>query len=251
MGLDYFRVPPPRLWARAGTARPCFATDGLHLWRSRVVDVESFDVGWARRAEPTSSVSGNEPYAVFIDEALCDHPDYRYNRTPPPATRERYFASLRNLFDRLETECGLKVIIALHPKSDYPPEELPGLFGERKIVRGETPALIRDSSLVMQHNSTSTSYAVLHRKPIFFVTSDEIDASWLRRDLDLRSAWLGQQVINIDAGPSQPEGDLKLLPIDERAYARYEESFLRSTRAIGAPPMIVVADHFERDQPGR
>lgn len=246
MGLDYFRVPAPTVWGRAGSARPWFATDGLHLWRSKSVAVESFDVSWARRSEQAPIQSNHEPYAVFIDEALCDHPDYRFNSVPAPVSRETYFDGLRNLFDRLESELGLKTIVALHPKANYSPEELPVLFGSRPILLGQTPALVRHARLVLLHNSTSISYAVLYRKPIMFITSNDIDASWLRPELDLRSSWLNQPVINIDSITGPHQRDLRLPEVIECTYQGYENELLRSRDATSVPPMVAVADCFEK-----
>ena len=251
MGFEYFRIPPPFIWARAGSIRPWFATDGMHLWRSRIASVESFDVAWSRLARNSSTTNISGRYAVFVDEALCDHPDYKLNNAAPPATPEHYFPALQKLFDRIDTELGMQTVVALHPKADYPPEEFSKFFGDRPVIAAQTPALIRDASLVLLHNSTSLSYAAMYRKPAAFITSNEINVSWLRPELDVRAAWLDRPVVNIDAADDEPEGSLAIPDVNERIYAEFEDKLIRTKDAKIGPPMTVVVELFEQLCPSR
>ena len=245
MGLDYFRIPAPLLWGRAGSAREMFSTEGIHLWRSEVVDLESFDVLWARRAEDINMDLGKEAYAVYVDEALRDHPDYEIIDFAPPIQGDVFYKSLSAFFDRVEQTTGLKIIIALHPKASYRQDELVELFGERLVASGKTSQLIKEAALVFMHNSTSVSSAVIYRKPIAFLTSAQIDQSWLRSELDVRSSWLNQPVISIDDPTDAEISRLRSNAIDHAAYQKFEINFLRTPNATKGSAICVIANRFE------
>ncbi|MEO9963465.1 MAG: hypothetical protein ABJ388_03135 [Alphaproteobacteria bacterium] len=245
MGLDYFRIPPPLLWGRAGSWRDPISTEGVHLWRSEVVELESLDVAWARAAENTATNVPDNAFAVYVDESLHDHPDYAITGIPAPVEKESFFPALRRTFDRIEREQGLEVIVALHPKAHYTPQELAQYFGNRQTISAQTPALIQSAALILLHNSTSVTYAVLYRKPILFLTSHDIDKSWLRWDLDVRSYWLSQPVHNIDVGESNNLNAIPKPTVNERRYADFECHFLRSPHARAGTAVEIVADRFE------
>lgn len=245
MGLDYFRIPPPLLWGRAGSWRDLISTEGVHLWRSEVVELESLDVAWARASENAAIDVPNKAFAVYVDESLHDHPDYAITGIPAPVEKESFFPALRQTFDRIEREQGLEVVVALHPKANYSPQELVQYFGDRQAISAQTPALIQNSVMVLLHNSTSVAYAVLSRKPILFLTNHDIDKSWLRSDLDVRSHWLDQPIHNIDVVGSNELNGIPRPIVDERRYADFESHFLRSPLAKAGTAVEIVADRFE------
>ena len=65
-------------------------------------------------------------------------------------------------FDSVEKTTGLKIIIALHPSSNY----TPATFGNRCMLMGKTAELIRDSEAVLAHCSNAINFAVLWNKPL-------------------------------------------------------------------------------------
>jgi len=120
--------------------------------------------------------SSEGDYAVFIDQGLDGHREFVENRAFRQIDIGAYYHQLRNLFARVEAKFGLDVVIAKHPHglSDSLERHLPG----RRIVSGETAKLIAGSSLVIVHNSSAMTIAVLRRKPLLVVFSkDYIEAS--------------------------------------------------------------------------
>lgn len=112
----------------------------------------------------------SEKYITFLDECFPTHPEIKYwkgnnlqNLVQP------YQESLKRLFDRLESEFHKEVVICAHPKSQYKGNE----FGNRKIIKGKTAVLVRESAFVLMHSSTSSSFAILNNKPLILLTSDE------------------------------------------------------------------------------
>lgn len=110
--------------------------------------------------------------AVFIDEYLPYHRDLQAFGNRSPMEAATYYSLLRRLFDRVESELGLRVVIAACPRADY--HDKPGLFGDRKIGYFQTADLVASSRLVIAHCSTAINYAVLFRKPVLLTTTRAI-----------------------------------------------------------------------------
>jgi hypothetical protein len=114
-----------------------------------------------------ADLPADENYAVFLDSMLTNHPDLlRMKKTS--IDRTAYFRKMNALFNYIESVKGMKVIIASHPKASCSEE-----FQGRQLVKGKTNELVRNSALVIVHQSTSLFYAVLDRKPILLAYTDE------------------------------------------------------------------------------
>ena len=114
-------------------------------------------------------------YFVFIDNNIVRHPDYRYHGTKPPVNEKKYLDDLIFFFNLIEKKTKIKILVAANPKSKHEK----GTFGKRKIIYNSTAELIKNSSGVFLHNSTAINFAILFKKPTFFITSDHIKQSWL------------------------------------------------------------------------
>lgn len=172
-------------------------------------------------------------YLVYLDETIAGHEDNKELGLAEPATPERFYPALNKFFDTVEARFGLRVVVAGYPSTKA--VELRQYFGGRDVVFGETATLIRDAKLVLAHASTAISYAVLWRKPIVFLTSDEIASSWYQSWVEAPRAILRSNLVNIDAVPScMAQGDERIQSwtrIDVDAYEGYENCFIRSVSA--------------------
>lgn len=109
-------------------------------------------------------------YAVFLDVDLVNHPDLKRHKRKT-INGSIYFEKLNSFFDYIESNLGLEVVIAAHPKSKYDKQ-----FGNRKCIYNETSNLVVNSSLVLAHHSMSLNFAVLSSKPICLLyTSEFVD----------------------------------------------------------------------------
>ena len=125
-----------------------------------------------------------ENMAVFLDEGMVSHPDFAIAGARPFATAEAYYPALRRYFDRLEADNpGLRVVIAAHPRVSY--DDAGALFGGRAVIAGDTARLVKRCRLTLLHSSTSVNFPVLWKKPMRFLTTDELAASragaWIER----------------------------------------------------------------------
>jgi len=165
-----------------------------------------------------------ERYCVFLDNAQAHNPDIGVEGMPY-LDKARYYASLNGFFKLVEERFGLPVVIAAHPKSDYPPE----LFEGRRILKSLTPELVKDADLVLCHHSTAIGYAVLARKPLLFFFTGEMGTLYAEtriRPMRGFAGCLGAPVLDADALRSSEE--IPAAAVDEKLYADYKYDFLTS-----------------------
>jgi hypothetical protein len=175
-----------------------------------------------------------EPYAVFLDEDMSFHPDYDHSGIEPPTAPGNYYPAMSLFFERFERANGVRVIVAAHPRSHY--ELHPELWNGRTIIQNNTALLVRDADLVMGHATTSLSFAVLWRKPIVFLSTNDLDRSYMGPGIALRSSLLQRPLINVDERPSVIPNQHQLLDINEDAYSRYIAEFIKTP---GTPDLPV------------
>ncbi|HVY59180.1 MAG TPA: hypothetical protein VHA77_15120 [Xanthobacteraceae bacterium] len=236
-GFDYFRLQPPWLWLTAGTAALACASRLPRAWTARRVAVSSFDQMTANtlRDRPVES----RGTAVFLDEAFPDHPDFEILGLRSPVTAERYWPSIERLFRAVEAKTGLRVVVAPHPKTSG---TVPDPIRVRMAEVGRTAELVRESALVLSHVSTAVSFAVLFRRPLLFVTTDEIERSSYRGAVARMSSWFGLRRVNADR--FEP-AELVPQPVSEALYRAYEHAFLRSPDAADRSPWEILRAEAE------
>lgn len=137
--------------------------------KSEVLWAHSFDYDeyLRERIKPDKTDPG---MCVFLDEYVPLHPDNtaaNLSRVP----MQKYYEQMRSFFDHIESTLAVHVVIAAHPRSHY--EDLPGLFGERPVIRGKTAELVKNTGFVIVHQSMSLNFAVLFEKPMMFVVTDD------------------------------------------------------------------------------
>ena len=171
------------------------------------------------RNKPRTLVAGR--YCVFLDINLAFQSDIKligWDYVTPAS----YTASLERFFAWVEERYQVEVVIAAHPKAEYGAR----YFG-RKALKGATPELVRDAEFVISHHSTAISYAVLNRKPLLFVYTDEM----ARIYRDTIVGWMGdfaeylrQPLYNIDALTGS--GEIEVTEPDRERYDLYKYNYL-------------------------
>jgi hypothetical protein len=206
---------------------------------TRVLFIHSMDYDvYLKTREKTISATKT---AVFLDQYLPFHPDRLYFLVNYPVTPEEYYPKLRALFLHLKERCGLDTVIAAHPKSDYELHE--ECFAGFDVVRDRTADLIRSSKLVIAHGTTAVSLAVLFRKPILFVTTNQLERSAIRDHIHTLAAWLGKGVVNID----EPLDAIDLTAeseVNEERYRYYQNCYIVKDGTPELPFWQIVADEL-------
>jgi hypothetical protein len=99
---------------------------------------------------------------VFLDEYNPYHPDFDFLKIPHADKPEKYYPAIERFFLYLEKKYNLRVIIAAHPRSDYKSKNH---FKGFPIIKDRTLDLIKISSLVLLHSSTSVNFVNIFKKP--------------------------------------------------------------------------------------
>jgi hypothetical protein len=134
-------------------------TGNLNKFSKKIIpinyaDIESYiDAGQGKNSE----------YILFLDSNICDHPDtleaeFKINK-------DLYLMQVNKYFSFLEGLLKKRIIIAGHPTSKYCSNDFDG----REIFYNQTAELVRDSFLVISHQSTSVAYPILYKKRIIFL----------------------------------------------------------------------------------
>lgn len=193
-----------------------------------IIDAHSFDYEMylqIRSALP----SRNFKYAVYLDENIEGHEDNADLGYSELVSERKFFGALNKFFSGFEALSGIPVLVAGYPSRR--PDTSQHVFGGREIVYGETAELIRNATIVFAHASTSVSFAVLWRRPIVFLTSDEMNDSWYLPWIEAICSRLNSLIVNIDLGaPRQCDAE-EWLKVNQVAYKRYEEIFIKSSES--------------------
>lgn len=162
---------------------------------SRVVNINYQDYDYYQLTKNKTERLVTGDYCVFLDEGCVHNPNVKILKMEEldPAM---FYGSLNRFFDAIEKKFNLKVVTAAHPGIDYDRT----IFGGREIYEGKTCELVKDCRFLISQSSTSTSFAVLYKKPIMFIYTDEYVAKRKTsfRVLKFLSKELGARSYNID-----------------------------------------------------
>lgn len=198
------------------------ASLAMHPKACRLVPVNlcDYDNYMQDNEKPRKLVSGR--YCVFLDINLAFQSDIKvvgWDYVNPA----NYAASLNRFFRIIEERYGVEVVIAAHPKAEYDEKYFEG----RQALKGVTPELVRNAEFIISHHSTAISYAVLNRKPLLFVYTEEMARIYRHTIV----GWMGdfaeylhQPIYNIDQLPKTQEVEVR--EPDQERYDLYKYNYL-------------------------
>ena len=149
---------------------------GRVAWMDRTLSKEflsipSIDILW----QPSKKIINNN-YAVFVDDTIFHSPDIALNIDISNSVRTKdlnqYKKNLINVFDFLEKEEGLKIVIAASGKYLYHDENP---YGGREIIYNKTNELLQYSSFALGHNSSGLNQALLNNQPIVMMIDNTFE----------------------------------------------------------------------------
>ena len=224
-------VAKAKAMRRKGLVKPydmIFAAGAVTMrgdtYARRIIPINAFDYDEFVRVGALPERLVESRYAVFLDINLPFQSDLDLCGLPAIAADE-YFSSLNEYFRAVERVLGMPVVIAAHPKTAYGSERFEG----RTVMRGVTSHLVRDSSLVLTHTSTSLSYAVLNRKPLIFIYTDAMRSAYkdnVMRELANFAKYLNAPLANVNDTAARQH--LAIPNVDPERYDAYVHDFLTS-----------------------
>jgi hypothetical protein len=188
------------------------------LW-THALDYDIYLKNSEKKFKPT----GN--HAVFLDPlAPMFQSDAIALGYKSPITVEKFFPSICNFFSQVEKQFSSKVEIAGHPKSKHPSH--PDYFEGRRTIIGNTFGMIKESRFVLAHCSTAIQFAILLKKPIIFLTTEEYENDPVfSSHINAFAHSMGKTVINVDK-PLTIDWE-KELYVDEKIYDDYINRYIK------------------------
>jgi len=165
---------------------------------------------------------------VFIDDVIEDNFDYKLTYAQDSNRKKvDYWTSMEQLFNYLKknfVNFDIK-IAAHHRRNKY---DLP--LKKYKFFFDQTPELIKNSDIVLSHNSFACQLAVLYNKPLIFLISDyykkhHYNAYLLTQEL---SKTLGSPIINVEKYSLKPNAKdvIKSVKINQKKYGEYKKKYI-------------------------
>jgi len=208
---------------------------GMYTKKTELIPINLIDYEKYVDAKLSGERYIESEYAVFCDINVPYQSDLKIMGLPF-IDADKYFSSLNNFFDQIEKKYTVSVVIAEHPKANYDKN----IFNGRMIFKNLTAQLIKDSRFIISHHSTSVSYAVLNKKPIFFIYTDDMLTYYKHNAIaytDSLAAALNATIQNIDQIKNENElvynnCDINLYDKFKYNYLTSKESETRSTKRI-------------------
>ncbi len=164
-------------------------------------------------------------FSVFIDSSgprgIDEHAFQSNIKTHSP---EKWFPSANRFFDFLEKNFQTRIKICPHPKrrtSKYSKD-----FHGRENIQNNLLHMVKNSKIVVSKGSTGLIYAVVFRKPILLIYSNEMlrHKSYMRNNVNSFSKDLNLSPINIDENYNKDFIE-KRLTINEKARKNYLKTY--------------------------
>tara|TARA_Y100000741_G_scaffold362919_1_gene349837 strand:+ start:199 stop:1395 length:1197 start_codon:yes stop_codon:yes gene_type:complete len=178
-------------------------------------------------------------YAVFIDNNLPFSIDHSWGRDKPVpwCNPDDYFSEINKFLDLFTMSTKLNVIIAAHPRSNYNEN----VFDKRKTIKNKTSELIKHSKCVLMHQSTSTNFAVLYRKPIIFLNSSLFDLKFRTR-IKFLSNYFGDEAINLSKNYLIPD-DYQIK--SNKFYKSYINKYIKMNDSSEKKSWDILCDYLD------
>lgn len=197
---------------------------------SNIIKAHNYDYDIYLKIQNSSDIQFNKAYAVFLDEDYPFHIDYTYMGSPAPVSEKMYYPTMCKGFYYLTKYFDVDLKIAAHPRSNYLNFET-RYFEQYEVIYGRTAELVKNCKFVIGHSSTSIQFAILFKKPVIFVTTDEIMLTTYDKAIEKFAHEIGKTKINFDQDLDILNWEKELIICEEK----YENYKIRYIKMKGTP----------------
>ncbi len=194
----------------------------------KVIDIHTFDYELTLKNREVRVNYLSNKYVVFIDQNILEHTDFIRAGIKLNMSSTKYYEELDNYFDLIESIYGYETVVSVHPRADI--EKYKKRFKGRKIIQGETCNLVKHCEFVMTHYSTAVNFAIIYKKPILFLTTNELQKTILNQNILSFVSATNQPSINISK-LELPEN----IEIDSMAYQNYMITYIKRDNSQESP----------------
>ena len=186
---------------------------------------------------------------IFIDDVVEGSFDYKLGYAQDKDRKaEDYWGPVKELLDFVKNKLpNHKLLIAAHHRRNQ--NDIP--ISGNKFIFDKTCELIKDSKLILCHNSMASQLAVLFRKPIVFITTDFYKSYHFHSHLTTNSLSkaLGTELINVGK-KFQPNKKIlqkiKSAKVDTEKYKKYEKNYINYPEFKSYGRWQAVLKHLDR-----
>ena len=186
----------------------------------------SFDYNFYLESKKRRKIKNKKNYIVYIDQNFISHPDF-FIKKRNPFVNKKFYIKINKLLLELKKKYRFDIKIALHPKNKVNDNFF---SNKNSCYINKTAELIRDCNHILMHYSASVSYGVLFKKPITFITSDELNNIRQGAQITQLSKELKSQLINID---NYKKNFLIKKKFDKKAYIKYSDQYIKHPKSSG------------------
>lgn len=159
--------------------------------------------------------------AVFLDEMVPDAPDYNLFGLKKPIKYKSYWVGIADILKKLEKKLKIKIVISLHPKNKKKNLYLKNF----EIIKNQTHQLVNDCSLVIMHATTAINYAILNKKPVLFIKSENY--SWLTDRINVFQKTINGPILNLEKNFNTQIDIKNIFKIDKIKYDEYIKNYIK------------------------
>jgi len=236
--IRHFYEPAPDYWIMGGTK----SLHNILKGRPSIIKAHNYDYDFflTDRSSEVELIGGR---LVFLDGDEAYHSDYVHLGIKPYVTGENYYPTMNTGLSQIADALSCDVRIAAHPRSNY--QSKPFKYS-LPILKNQTFELIKQASVVVSHGSTALQWAVIMRKPIILVTTDEMNNSIFKRTTEAFASELGKDVVNLNRIPRKYDWKIQLF-VNETKYKNYIETYTKQSGTPEKPVWDIVIDRMETD----
>ncbi|MGE4552253.1 MAG: hypothetical protein AB7D57_04025 [Desulfovibrionaceae bacterium] len=197
---------------------------GTRLVRTHCFDYELF-LGLREELAKGSGLFADDGRVrvVFLESAAPSHPDRFWTGNRAQLTPEVYFPEITAFLRELTRKYDLDLLVAAHPRAVW--EGRLEHYAEFRMVQGKSLQAVAQADLVLTHASQSASFAVMLRKPMSCLNTDEFENNRLGLHAKAMAGALGKTAYNISRGAGGFDLERELA-VDEARYDRYVRDYL-------------------------
>ena len=237
--IRQFREDAPDYFVVGGNASLLNTSKGNPF----IIKAHNFDYDFLI-TENTPEIDQKDGEIVFLDGDDAFHSDYVHSGTKPYVTAECYYPAINDCLSQIGEALNYDIKIAAHPRSDYDKKSFKYSF---PILKDQTFELIKQASLVVSHGSTAVQWAVLMKKPIIILITDEMEKnSFVKSSINFMASELGKHAINVNKIPEDFDWEQQMY-VNEMKYQNYVETYVKQSGTPEKQVWDIVIDRMETD----
>lgn len=168
-------------------------------------------------------IKKNKNLAIFIDENLMSHPDYKLFGINLSSYSSEYYSLIRKTLLSFKDKYNLNIIVCVHPSLRH--EDYNSYFKGFKCVIDKTEYYSRKASLAILHQSTAVSFSVIYKIPLVFLNYNRLNNSFLFNNINRMASLFNKKPYFIDDKflIDNKSIDFK---IDKKCYSKYLDNYI-------------------------